>query len=117
MIYSLLIGVIIGLLFQTHKLKKQIEINNGYKESYFKEQHQSEAYRACLYVAIKDMIANGWYNLPSEAFHMLFCRLYSYRFSHRLNESLLIARMLYHQNHIKFSHDYEEELMEEDRCF
>lgn len=109
------VSVSIYIINLNDKIKKLKEENYRYKYSYFTEQHQSEAYKACLYIAIKDMISNGWYKKESEAFRMMFCRIKKYKFINEFDIATLIARMLFSKDHVKFSYDYEEELLKKGR--
>lgn len=110
LIIMALLAIYVGVL--QDKIKKLNRSLECYKQAYFKEQDQSEAYRACLYIAIQDMIDNGWYKKENEAFYMLFSRIHQYKFINALDTTTLIARLLYHKNRIKFSYDYEQELLD-----
>lgn len=112
------ISLIAFLVALNIKLNSELEIYRDYKHSYFREQEQTEAYRACLYIAIKDMLDNNWYDSPSTAFRMLFERINHYKFMNQFEVPELVSRMLYYQDHVKFSHDFEEYLISkgEDWC-
>lgn len=109
-ILSLVLLMILIMLF--HSAQEEHYLADKYKADFFNEQLKSKMYRACLYVAINDMIDNKWYKSPSEAFRMLRCRVKPYKFDSEFDTVVLIATMLYWGNTIKLSPDYEQELLD-----
>ena len=97
-----------------HSAHEEHYLADKYKADFFNEQLKSKMYRACLYIAINDMIDNKWYKSPSEAFRMLRCRVKPYKFDNEFDTVVLIATMLYWGDSIKLSPDYEQELLDKE---
>lgn len=80
-----------------------------YKRKWFEEQG-NRLYRAMLFLAIKDMVDNKWYDNFSWAFRMLYIRLVHYRLNNE-SEEKLFKEMMFHQDRAKYSPEYEQELL------
>ena len=80
-----------------------------YKNKWFEEQG-NRLYRAMLFIAIKDMVDNKWYDNFSWAFRMLYIRLVHYRLNNE-SEEKLFKEMMFHQDRAKYSPEYEQYLL------
>lgn len=108
------IGIILSIIFSflfgayctyylTHTYREY------YKELWYKEQG-NRLYRAMLFIAIKDMVDNKWYDNFSWAFRMLYIRLVHYRLNNE-SEEQLYKDMMFHQDRAKYSPEYEQKLL------
>lgn len=109
-VISILTFIIVLQGINITKLNNKLDY---YKTCYKEYQANFVLFRALLWIAIKDMKANGWYSTYKKAYDMLLCRVKPYIFEDEVkrHSTNLLSAMLYWQNDIKLSADYEQDLI------